>query len=113
MRTPLVAGNWKMHKTLAEARALVRGVREGVEGLTGVEVLICPPFPFLLPLAKQLEGSAILLGAQNAHEERQGAFTGEVSVPMLADTGCSAGEEGPGGPGGRAQGDLLHRRDAR
>jgi triosephosphate isomerase len=89
MRTPLVAGNWKMHKTLAEARALVKGIRAGIKGLIGVEVLVCPPFPLLLPMAREVDGSAILLGAQNAHEERQGAFTGEVSVPMLADTGCS------------------------
>jgi len=89
MRTPLVAGNWKMHKTLAEAHALVKGIRAGIEGLSGVEVLVAPPFPFLLPMAKEVDGSAIMLGAQNAHEERQGAFTGEVSVAMLADAGCS------------------------
>jgi triosephosphate isomerase len=89
MRTPLIAGNWKMHKTLAEARELVHGIREGVEGVSGVEILICPPFQHLFPLAEAIKGSSIRLGAQNAHFEPQGAFTGEVSVPMLVDTGCT------------------------
>ena len=89
MRTPLIAGNWKMHKTLAEARELVKGIREGIEGISGVEVLICPPFQHLLPMAEAIDGSPIMLGAQNAHYEPQGAFTGEVSVPMLKDTGCT------------------------
>jgi triosephosphate isomerase len=68
---------------------LVSAVREGVKGLAGVDVLVCPPFPLLIPVAKELEGSPILLGAQNVHEEPQGAFTGEVSVPMLIDAGCT------------------------
>jgi triosephosphate isomerase len=89
MRTPLVAGNWKMHKTLAEARELVQGIRSGVENLSGCEVLICPPYTLLFPMAKAVAGSAILLGAQNVHEQPQGAFTGEVSVAMLKDTGCT------------------------
>ena len=89
MRTPLVAGNWKMHQMLAEAYALVRGIREGIEGGTGVEVLICPPFPLLFPMAKEVEGSRVMLGAQNAHEAELGAFTGEVSVSMLKDAGCT------------------------
>ena len=89
MRTPLVAGNWKMHKTFAEACELVRGIRKGIDGLKGVEVLICPPFPLLFPMAKEVEGSRIMLGAQNAHEAESGAFTGEVSVPMLKDAGCT------------------------
>lgn len=89
MRKPLIAGNWKMHKSLAEARELVRGIREQTQRITGVEVLICPPFPLLLPMAKAVEGSAIMLGAQNAHQEAKGAFTGEVSVPMLRDAGCT------------------------
>jgi triosephosphate isomerase len=89
MRTPLIAGNWKMHKTLGEARELVQGIREGVEGITGVDVLICPPFHVLMPLAKAVDGSSIMLGAQNAHHKPSGAFTGEVSVPMLVDAGCT------------------------
>ncbi|UCE59577.1 MAG: triose-phosphate isomerase [Phycisphaerales bacterium] len=89
MRTPLIAGNWKMHKTLAEARALVGGIRAGVEGVSAVDVLVCPPFQLLLPMAKEVAGTRIMLGAQNVHEEPKGAFTGEVSVPMLADVGCT------------------------
>src|SRR3990172_1982793 len=89
MRTPLIAGNWKMHKTLAVARELVVGIREGLTHVTGVDVLICPPVQLLFPMAKAVEGTKIMLGAQNAHEATHGAFTGEVSVPMLKDTGCT------------------------
>jgi triosephosphate isomerase len=89
MRTPLIAGNWKMHKTLAEARELVASVSDGLTTITGVDVLICPPFPLLFPMAKAVAGTRIMLGAQDAHEATHGAFTGEVSVPMLADTGCT------------------------
>ena len=89
MRTPLIAGNWKMHKTLAEARELVGGIRDGLTSVRGVDVLICPPYPLLFPMAKAVAGTPIMLGAQNAHEATHGAFTGEVSVPMLKDTGCT------------------------
>ena len=89
MRTSLIAGNWKMHKTLAEARELVAGLSDGLANIRGVEVLICPPFQLLFPMAKAVAGTRIMLGAQDAHEATHGAFTGEVSVPMLADTGCT------------------------
>lgn len=89
MRTLLIAGNWKMHKTLAEARELVAGMREGLTTITGVDVLICPPVQLLFPMAKAVAGTKIMLGAQNAHEATHGAFTGEVSVPMLKDAGCT------------------------
>ena len=89
MRIPLIAGNWKMYKTLAEARELVSGLRVGIESISNVDVLICPPFHLLFPMAKALAGFSIHLGAQNAHFEPQGAFTGEISVPMLADAGCT------------------------
>jgi len=92
MRHTLIAGNWKMYKTLPEARELVTALRAGLEGLRGgdaVEVLICPPVQLLFPMAKAVAGSRLMLGAQNAHYEPHGAFTGEVSVPMLADTGCT------------------------
>jgi triosephosphate isomerase len=78
-----------MHKTLAEARELVNGIRDGLRDDAHVDVLICPPFQLLTPMAKAVEGSRIMLGAQNAHEASHGAFTGEVSVPMLADAGCT------------------------
>ncbi len=89
MRRPLIAGNWKMHKSLAEARELVNGIREGLTGELGVDALICPPFPWLLPMVKAVDNSPIMLGAQNAHEADHGAFTGEVSVSMLAGAGCT------------------------
>ncbi|MCO6437886.1 MAG: triose-phosphate isomerase [Phycisphaerae bacterium] len=88
MRTPLIAGNWKMHKTLREAQELSGAIREGLQDVRGVDVLLCPPFPYLLPVGEAVSGSPILLGAQNVHEEPQGAFTGEVSVSMLVDAGC-------------------------
>ena len=111
MRTPLIAGNWKMHKTLAPARALISELSEGLEGVGGpddVEVLICPPVHLLFPAAKAVAGSPIMLGGQNVHEAKEGAFTGEVSVEMLAETGATHviighserrqifGETGPG-----------------
>ena len=89
MRMPLIAGNWKMHKTLAEALELVAGIREGLSTISGVDVLICPPVQLLFPMAKAVAGTKIMLGAQNAHEAAQGAFTGEVSTPMLKDAGCT------------------------
>lgn len=89
MRTPLIAGNWKMHKLLAEARELTRAILEGIEGVRGVEVLLCPPVQMLFPMAKAIAGTPIMMGAQNAHFEIDGAFTGEVSAPMLKDTGCT------------------------
>jgi triosephosphate isomerase len=101
VRTPLVAGNWKMHKDLAGARALAEAVRDGLrsEGIAlarpaeppapgRVEVALCPPFPFLLAVAEKIAGTALLLGAQNAHAEAEGAFTGEVSCEMLRSAGC-------------------------
>lgn len=88
-RTPLIAGNWKMNKTLAPARELVAAVRAGCENETRVEILICPPVQLLFPMAKAVAGSRIMLGAQNCHEAASGAYTGEVSVEMIKDTGAS------------------------
>jgi triosephosphate isomerase len=82
-RTPFVAGNWKMHTNAEECVALCRAVRERVGGLTGVDVAVCPPYPFLGQAKAALAGSSVLLGAQNAHWEAQGAYTGEVSPLML------------------------------
>ncbi len=89
MRTPLIAGNWKMHKTLGEAGELVGAIREGIEQVPGVDVLVCPPFQLLFPMAKAVAGSRIMLGAQNVHEAPHGAYTGEVSVKMLENAGCT------------------------
>lgn len=85
MRTPLVAGNWKMYKTVAEARLLVSEMVPRLQAIQGVEKVICPPFTAILAVAALLEGSNIRLGAQNMHWEPAGAFTGEISPVMLVE----------------------------
>ena len=90
MRRPLLAGNWKMYKTVPEALALLREVRAALPEPPGDrDVLVAPPFTALAAVAEALRGSGILLGAQNMHWEREGAFTGEVSPVMLKDVGCT------------------------
>ncbi len=84
-RIPLVAGNWKMYKTIAEARQLVPDLVAGLDPIAGVEKAICPPFTALLPVKALLEGSSIHLGAQNMHWEDSGAYTGEISPRMVAE----------------------------
>ncbi|MBW1731283.1 MAG: triose-phosphate isomerase [Deltaproteobacteria bacterium] len=88
-RSPLIAGNWKMHLTIPEATALVRELRAGLQGLEAPQVLVAPPFTSLGPVKQALEGSSIMLGAQNMHWEDTGAFTGEISGQMLLEVGCS------------------------
>jgi triosephosphate isomerase len=88
MRTPMIAGNWKLHKTRAEARELIDALKIELNGLTGVEVVIAPPFTALAAAADALVGSAIRLAAQNCYPEATGAFTGEISPPLLKDAGC-------------------------
>ncbi len=90
MRTPVIAANWKMHKTLPEASAFVKEFLPKVEGLSGVEMVICPPFTALGTVAAALApaGGKVALGAQNMYQEEKGAFTGEISGPMLKDAGC-------------------------
>ncbi len=83
MRTPIIAGNWKMHKTIAEAVQLARGIREEVVGVAGVEVVLCPPFTALAAVEDVISNSKVALGAQNMYFEEQGAFTGEISPLML------------------------------
>ncbi len=85
MRTPIVAGNWKMHTTIAEAVELTRGVRRGVMDLKGIEVVLCPPFTALAAVREAIGPANIGLGAQNMYFEEQGAFTGEISPRMLAE----------------------------
>ena len=91
MRTPLLAGNWKMYKTVPEATALAEALLRGLEGSPARdrEVLICPPFTALYPLGQLLRDTPIALGGQDIFYEDQGAFTGAVSPPMLRDVGCS------------------------
>ena len=88
MRTPLIAGNWKMNATVAEARELATSLRRLLEPLPGVDVVLCPPFTALAPVREALDGSPIGLGAQDLHWEKKGAFTGEISPWMLRDAGC-------------------------
>ncbi len=82
-RKKLIAGNWKMNKTSADGVALVRDIVAAVGKQSEVEVVVCPPFTALESAARALEGSNVKLGAQNMHFESSGAFTGEVSAPML------------------------------
>ena len=79
MPVPLAAGNWKMNTTIDEAVALAEAVKEAVDGITGVDVLVCPPFVSLASVAEALEGSNVMVGAQNMHHQASGAFTGEVA----------------------------------
>ncbi len=88
MRVPLVAGNWKLNGSLAANRELLREVIAGLPA-TGVEVMVCPPAVYLAPVAAELTGTAVLLGAQDVSAHAQGAFTGEVSAAMLGDVGCT------------------------
>jgi len=83
MRVPMIAGNWKMNTTLAEAAALVREMKEGLERIAGVEKVLCPPFLSLSLVKELLQGSSIKVGAQNMYFEEQGAYTGEISPLML------------------------------
>ncbi len=90
MRRYLIAGNWKMYKTLAEATALVGELKAGLaQRPKDVDVLVAPPFTALAAVAQALKGSGIALGAQNMHTELEGAFTGEISPRMLKDAGCT------------------------
>ena len=88
MRNRLVAGNWKMHGSKAANPALLEAVAAGAAKLDGAECAVCVPYPYLAQAAGLLQGTKVALGAQNASEHAQGAFTGEVSAAMLADFGC-------------------------
>lgn len=85
MRKPFVAGNWKMFKTVAEARHLVSELVPGLQSVREVDKVLCPPFTDLLAVAALLEGTDIGLGAQNMHWDVSGAYTGEVAPPMVAE----------------------------
>jgi triosephosphate isomerase len=86
-RRPLIAANWKMHKTLVEAEAFARELLPLVAGASA-EVAVAPSFVALAALGRALAGSAVALAAQNVNPNEQGAFTGEISPAMLADAGC-------------------------
>lgn len=87
-RKPMIAGNWKMFKTVPEALAFVHGIKKTITGLDNVEVVLCPTFTALALMAEALCGTGIAVGAQNVFWEDNGAFTGEISPVMLKDTGC-------------------------
>jgi triosephosphate isomerase len=88
MRRPFVAGNWKMNMDRASAAALAQAVAEGAGNYPQVDIAVCPPFVYLETVAKAIAGSPVMLGAQNMYPEPKGAFTGEISGPMLKDMGC-------------------------
>ena len=88
MRKPIVAGNWKMNKTVAEAEALVAGVKQELAECRQVDVVFCPPFTALKTVADAVTGTHLDLGAQNMHWEKSGAYTGEISAEMLRELYC-------------------------
>ena len=88
MRTPLIAGNWKLNKTRPEAKELIERLKPLVANSEGVEVAVCPPFTALETVGALVAGTNIVLGAQNCYQKPGGAYTGEISPPMLKDLGC-------------------------
>lgn len=89
MRKPLMAGNWKMNKTIGEAASMLKALKPVVADVKDVEILVCPPFTALCASNNEIKGSNIKLGAQNLFWEPKGAFTGEISPAMVKDEGCS------------------------
>jgi triosephosphate isomerase len=85
---PLIAGNWKMHGTLAEARALAEAVASGAAGVQA-DLLVCPPALHVAPVARALRGLEVAVGGQDCHAAAKGAHTGDISAPMLADAGAT------------------------
>ena len=89
MRTPLIAGNWKMFKTVADAVVFVNDLRSAVKDVTGVEIVVAPPFTALHPAAEAARNSNIGVSAQDLYWEKDGAFTGEVSPAMVKEAGAA------------------------
>ena len=87
-RTPLIAGNWKMYKTISESVATIEQLKAIVTDTVGVDIMVAPPFTSLAAVCEAAKGSNIEVGAQDLYWENEGAFTGEVSPAMLTDTGC-------------------------
>ncbi len=88
MRKKIIAGNWKMNKTPAEAKELASALVKSVGEITQCDIVFCPPFTALVTVAEVIKGSKIALGAQDMYWEVSGAYTGEISPAMLLDTGC-------------------------
>jgi triosephosphate isomerase len=89
MRKKLIAGNWKMNTDRAAATKLARGVVDSAGKHADVDLLVCPPFVYLVPVSEIVKDTKVALGAQNMYHEANGAFTGEISAAMLTDIGCS------------------------
>jgi triosephosphate isomerase len=89
MRKWIVAGNWKMHNTIAESVALAKAIKDGASGFQDGTIILAPPFTALFNVGETIKGSSVLLAAQNMYYEDKGAFTGEISPAMLKDAGCS------------------------
>ncbi|HNU73631.1 MAG TPA: triose-phosphate isomerase, partial [Deltaproteobacteria bacterium] len=89
MRKPLIAGNWKMFKTLDEAGVYAGDLARRISDVDSTEILVCPPFVYLQTLVQAFEGSPVKIGSQNVFWEDSGAFTGEISAPMLRSIGAS------------------------
>jgi len=88
MRRPLVAGNWKMNGSKESNKVLLDGIKQGIGEVNSAEVLVCVPAIYIDSVTSQLEGSPVVVGAQNMSEQASGAFTGEISGSMLNDFGC-------------------------
>ena len=88
MRIPFIAGNWKMFKPVREAVVFAKELRSALKAVTGVEIVVAPPFTALHAVAEALRSTSIGVAAQNVYWEREGAFTGEVSAPMIKDAGA-------------------------
>ena len=89
MRKPLIAGNWKMYKTVQESVDTVNQLKSKVSGVSDREILICPVFTSLKPVCDALKGTNIYVGAQDCYWEEKGAFTGEIAPSMIKDAGCT------------------------
>src|SRR5262245_40017128 len=87
-RPKFIAGNWKMYTSRGQARELAAAVAAGVKPNPAVRVAVCPPFPWLTTVVEAVKGSPVTVGAPNWHFEKEGAFTGETSPPMILDAGC-------------------------
>jgi triosephosphate isomerase len=89
MRKKLVAGNWKLNGSTEANGALLAGILAGLDATAGADVMVCPPYVYLAEVARRIDGSAVLLGAQDVATEASGAYTGEVSAGMLREVGCT------------------------
>jgi triosephosphate isomerase len=88
MRVPVIAGNWKMNKTLADARELAMAIRDGAASASHCQVVLAPPFTALSVVAEIIRGTRLILAGQDVFWAPSGAYTGAVSIPMLQDVGC-------------------------